>query len=36
MNTLHDLAAAIKEALREWRRLRSKRERRASITTPFD
>jgi hypothetical protein len=33
---LQDLIAAIKEAAREYRRLRDLRARRASIQTPFD
>jgi hypothetical protein len=32
----HDLITAIKEAVREWKRRRVLRQRRASIQTPFD
>ena len=31
-----DLIAAIKEAMREWKRRRGQRNRRAAIQTPFD
>jgi hypothetical protein len=34
-NMLHDLIASIKTAVREWKRLRWQRARRASIHTPF-
>jgi hypothetical protein len=32
---IHDLIAAIREAVREYRRLRRVRARRASINSPF-